>query len=54
MVVTSIVDDKGILFPPNVASNKINVFFVGYITQFLKIIKRVKLMVIGIFNKKIQ
>jgi len=30
-VVTSIVDDKGILFPPNMASNMINVFFVGYI-----------------------
>jgi hypothetical protein len=34
MVVTSIVDDKGILFPPNVVGNKINVFFVSYIKQF--------------------
>jgi hypothetical protein len=54
MVVTCIVDDKGILFPLNGASNKINVFFVNHIVQFFLIIKRVKLMVIGMFNRKIQ
>jgi hypothetical protein len=41
LVVTSIVDE-GIFFPPNMAGNKINVFFVGYIVQFLLIIKIVK------------
>jgi len=33
MVVTSVVDE-GIFFPPNVAGNKINVFFGGYIVHF--------------------